>query len=121
MAGRPGHHHRGLGAERISRADAPEGFTDRYLYVSRNVDGDILNLLDETQETVVFYNQQESERGAILFDFALIYLGFAVILMLAAIWVGLWFAERSRPIGRLAGCRTASGGRSERASRRTGR
>ncbi|MEM6480079.1 MAG: ATP-binding protein, partial [Pseudomonadota bacterium] len=32
------------------------------------------------------------------------YLGFAVILILAATWAGLWFAERlSRPVGRLAG------------------
>ncbi|WP_421704410.1 ATP-binding protein [Aliiroseovarius sp.] len=78
-------------------------FSDHLLYVSRDVDGDILNLLDETQETVVFYNQQESQRGAILFEFALIYLGFAVIMIIAAIWVGMWFAERlSRPIGRLA-------------------
>ena len=46
-------------------------FADRYLYVSRTVDGAILNLLDETQETARFYQQQESERGRRLFDFAL--------------------------------------------------
>ncbi len=76
---------------------------DRYLYVSRNVDGDILNLLDQTQETATFYRQRESERGKVLFEFGLVYLGFAVILILAAIWLGLWFAERlARPVGRLA-------------------
>ena len=79
-------------------------FLDRFLYVSRTVDGDILNLLDETQETAAFYNQLEQERGRIFYQFGLIYLGFAVILILAAIWLGLWFAERlSRPIGALAG------------------
>lgn len=78
-------------------------FVDRYLYVSRRVDGDILNLLDDTQETATLYHQLESERGTILFEFGLLYIGFAVILILAAIWLGLWFAERlSRPIGRLA-------------------
>ena len=52
----------------------------------------------------MFYQQQESERGRRLFEFGLIYLGFAVILILAAVWLGLWFAERlSRPVGRLAG------------------
>ncbi|HKL70572.1 PAS domain-containing sensor histidine kinase [Salibaculum sp.] len=81
-----------------------ENFTDRYLYVTRPVDGDILSLLDETQETVELYGQLENERGRVLFEFGLIYLGFAVILILAAIWVGLWFAERlSRPVGRLVG------------------
>ena len=79
-------------------------FADRYLYVTRTVDGSILSLLDETQQTVALYQQLESERGRILFNFGLLYLGFAVILVLAAVWGGLWFAERlSRPVGRLAG------------------
>lgn len=81
-----------------------DAFADRYLYVSRDVDGRILSLLDKTQETVKVYNQLEAERGRILLNFALIYLGFALILILAAVWLGLWFAERlSRPVGRLAG------------------
>ncbi|WP_166416272.1 sensor histidine kinase NtrY-like [Cochlodiniinecator piscidefendens] len=79
-------------------------FNDRFLYVTRDVDGEILNLLDDTQETVALYNQLESDRGRMLFEFGLLYLGFAVILVLAAIWLGLWFAERlARPVGRLAG------------------
>jgi two-component system nitrogen regulation sensor histidine kinase NtrY len=78
-------------------------FADRFLYVSRDVDGEILRLLDETQETIRLYNQLERERGRILFEFGLLYLGFALILILAAVWLGLWFAERlSRPVGRLA-------------------
>ncbi|MGB8812375.1 MAG: PAS domain-containing sensor histidine kinase [Paracoccaceae bacterium] len=81
-----------------------DAYADRYLYVSRNVDGSILSLLDETKETVRLYQQLESERGRLLFEFGLLYLGFALILILAAVWLGLWFAERlSRPVGRLAG------------------
>ncbi len=88
-----------------------EAFTDRYLYVTRTVDGSILTLLDETQETVQLYNQLESERGRLLFNFGLIYIGFALILILAAVWLGLWFAERlSRPVGRLAGAAERVGG-----------
>ncbi|WP_102107181.1 sensor histidine kinase NtrY-like [Oceaniglobus roseus] len=110
-------------AEDISRAEAGEtvviedwgvnefralrrldGLGNRLLYVSRDVDGKILSLLDDTQESVRLYNQLENERGRILFEFGLVYLGFAVILILAAIWLGLWFAERlSGPVGRLAG------------------
>lgn len=79
-------------------------FVDRYLYISRDVDGEILSLLDETKETVRLYQQLESERGRLLFEFALVYLAFAVILILAAVWLGLWFAERlSGPVGRLTG------------------
>ncbi|MEC3860986.1 PAS domain-containing sensor histidine kinase [Mesobacterium sp. TK19101] len=85
-------------------------FVDRYLYVSREVDGGILNLLDDTQETARFYQQQESERGRRLFDFALLYLGFAMLLIMAAVWLGMWFAERlSRPVGRLTGAAQSVG------------
>nr|WP_249219254.1 PAS domain-containing sensor histidine kinase [Loktanella sp. SALINAS62] len=79
-----------------------ETFPDRYLLVTRPVDGEILALLDETEATVALYEQLERDRGALLFQFGGLYLGFAVILILAATWLGLWFAERlSRPVGRL--------------------
>lgn len=82
---------------------ALNAFPDHLLYVSRDVDGKIFKLLDETQETGRFYQQLESQRGRKLFEFGLIYLGFASILVLAATWLGMWFAERlSRPVGRLA-------------------
>ncbi|MEZ5912035.1 MAG: PAS domain-containing sensor histidine kinase [Paracoccaceae bacterium] len=81
-----------------------DAFVDRFLFISRSVDGNILSLLDETQETVRLYQQLEQDRGRLLFEFGLLYLGFAVILILAAVWLGLWFAERlSRPVGRLTG------------------
>ncbi len=81
-----------------------ESFVDRLLYISREVDGEILSLLDETQETIRLYQQLESERGRMLFEFGLLYLAFAVIIILAAVWLGLWFAERlSGPVGRLTG------------------
>ena len=77
-------------------------FLDRFLYITRSVDGSVLLLLDETEETYALYDQLENERGRRLFEFGLMYLGFAVILILAAIWLGLWFAERlARPVGRL--------------------
>ncbi len=79
-----------------------KAYLDKYLYVSREVDGELLTLLDDTKETAQFYQQLESERGRVLFEFGLLYLGFAVILILAAVSLGMWFAERlSRPVGRL--------------------
>ncbi|TCL09327.1 two-component system nitrogen regulation sensor histidine kinase NtrY [Shimia isoporae] len=81
-----------------------DAFVDRYLYVSREVDAEIFYLLDDTRATAQLYEQLERERGRVLFEFGLIYLGFAVILILAAIWMGMWFAERlSQPVGRLTG------------------
>ena len=88
-----------------------KGFVDRYLYVSRVVDGSILSLLDETKQTARLYHQLEADRGRLLFEFGLLYLGFAIILILAATWLGLWFAERlSRPVGRLAEAAMQVGG-----------
>lgn len=80
-----------------------ENYFDRYLYVAREVDGEILSLLDETRETVIFYQQLERDRGQLLFQFGALYLGFALILIMGSIWLGLSFAERlARPVGRLA-------------------
>ncbi len=81
-----------------------DGFPDHLIQLTRDVNGEILDLVDETQEAARVYNQLESQRGQRLFQFGLIYLGFAVILILAAIWMGMSFAERlARPVGRLAG------------------
>ena len=81
-----------------------DAFLDRFLYISRDVDAEIFHLLDDTQASARLYSQLESERGQRLFEFGMIYLGFALILVLAAIWMGMWFAERlSRPVGRLTG------------------
>lgn len=80
-----------------------DAFADYFLYVSRAVDGKILALLDDTQATVLLYQQLEADRGRLVFEFALIYLGFALVVILGAIWMGLWFAERlARPVGQLA-------------------
>ncbi|WP_341235140.1 PAS domain-containing sensor histidine kinase [uncultured Sulfitobacter sp.] len=83
---------------------ALDSYLDRFLYISRDVDGEILSLLDDTKETVRLYQQLENDRGKLLFEFGLLYVGFALILILAAVWLGLWFAERlSGPVGRLTG------------------
>ncbi|MEM6904477.1 MAG: ATP-binding protein, partial [Pseudomonadota bacterium] len=81
-----------------------QNFSDAYLYVTRDVQGDVLRLLDQTRETVQLYARLEGERDALLINYAVQYLGLALLIILAAILLGLWFAERlSRPMGRLVG------------------
>ena len=78
-------------------------YNNRLLYVSRIVDGNILQLLDETQDTVLLYQQIENERYGLLFKFGLLYIAFSLVMILLAVWIALWFAERlSKPVGRLA-------------------
>ncbi len=80
-----------------------EEYTNRLLYVSRIVDGNILKLLDETQDTVLLYQQIENERYGLLFKFGLLYIAFSLVMILISVWIALWFAERlSKPVGRLA-------------------
>lgn len=80
-----------------------DGFGDRYLYLTREVDGTLFNLLDETQKTAILYQQMESDRTAYLFNFAVLYFALALLLIVSSVLFALWFAERlSKPIGRLA-------------------
>ena len=49
-------------------------FPDHFLYVSREVDGELIGLLDDAAETAQLYQQLETERGRIVFEFGLLYL-----------------------------------------------
>ena len=80
-----------------------KGFGNRYLYVTREVDGTLFNLIDETQKTAVLYQQMENDRTAYLLNFAVLYFALALLLIVSSVLFALWFAERlSKPIGRLA-------------------
>jgi len=80
-----------------------KGFGDRYLYLTREVDGTLFNLIDETQKTAVLYQQMEHDRTAYLLNFAVLYFALALLLIVSSVLFALWFAERlSKPIGRLA-------------------
>ena len=80
------------------------GVFDSFLYLVRPVDGEALRVLADTRSMVTQYQQLESQRGDMQLIFALLYIGFAILILSAAIWFGIWFADRlARPIGRLAG------------------
>ncbi|MEL6478735.1 MAG: HAMP domain-containing protein, partial [Pseudomonadota bacterium] len=78
-------------------------FSDAFLYVTRDVQGEVLRLLDETRETVQLYDQLEADSDNLLISYALQYIVLALLIILAAILLGLWFAERlARPVTQLA-------------------
>jgi two-component system nitrogen regulation sensor histidine kinase NtrY len=80
------------------------GVFDSFLYLVRPVDGEALRVLAETRSMVSEYQQLENQRSDMQLIFAFLYIGFAVLILSAAIWFGIWFADRlARPIGRLAG------------------
>ena len=71
-----------------------KGFGDKYLYLTREVDGILFNLLDETQKTAVLYQQMENDRTAYLLNFAVLYFALALLLIVSSVLFALWFAER---------------------------
>jgi two-component system nitrogen regulation sensor histidine kinase NtrY len=75
-----------------------------FLYVARLVDAQVLDHLAETRAAVSEYENLESRRNQFQVTFALIYVTVALITLLAAIWLGLWAANRIvDPISRLVG------------------
>lgn len=77
-------------------------YVDTYLLIGRLIDPEVLAHLEQTSTAVQLYEQLEGERAGLLITFALIFFIVAILLLLAAAWVGLAFADRlSKPIGHL--------------------
>ena len=73
-----------------------------YLYVARGVNPAVVRHLRSTEAGVAEYEQLRRARGGLKFAHALMYFMISLTALLAAIWVGLWFAGRLvAPIRRL--------------------
>ncbi len=79
-----------------------DGFTNAYLFVGRLVDPRVLAHIATTENAAKLYQELEGQRSDLQITFALIFVVVALMLLLAAVWVGLAFATKlSQPIGRL--------------------
>ncbi len=79
-----------------------QGFTDSYLFVGRLVDPQVLAHIDRTKNAAQLYQELEGKRSDLQITFALIFAVVALLLLLAAVWVGLAFANQlARPISQL--------------------
>jgi two-component system, NtrC family, nitrogen regulation sensor histidine kinase NtrY len=79
-----------------------DAFVDAYLYVGRFVDPRVIGYMERTQRMVDEYHQLETGRSGIQITFAAMFTLVALLLLLAAVWVGLAFANRlAMPISRL--------------------
>lgn len=75
---------------------------DTYLYAVRPVNPVVIRQYQRASANVTEYNKLEKGRTGVQIAFALMYVAIALTLLLAAIWLGLWFANRlSEPIRRL--------------------
>jgi two-component system nitrogen regulation sensor histidine kinase NtrY len=81
-----------------------EAFVDAYLLVTRTVDPQVLAHQQGTHDAVSEYLQLNQNRGQIQLAFAALYTAVAMLILLGAISLALWAANRIvMPIGRLAG------------------
>ncbi len=79
-----------------------QNYNDTYLYIIRPVNPRVLQHLRQTRASVVEYKKLEQRRTGVQVAFAMMYLAIALTLLLAAIWLGLWFSNRLvAPIRRL--------------------
>ncbi|MFQ5784166.1 MAG: ATP-binding protein [Alphaproteobacteria bacterium] len=79
-----------------------EAFVDAYLFVGRFVDSRAIGHMERTQRAASEYERLEGRRSGIQITFALIFGVVTLLLLLAAIWLGLRFANRLvGPIGNL--------------------
>jgi two-component system nitrogen regulation sensor histidine kinase NtrY len=77
-------------------------YEDRYLFVARPFDVKVAQYLRETQEGATQYRALEERRFGVQVAFALMFVTIALVVLLAAIWIGLAFANRLvEPIRRL--------------------
>ncbi len=79
-----------------------DGLVDAFLYVGRFVDPVVLGHMKRTKSAVAQFEKLEIERADLQISFALIFVVVGLLLLLAAVWVGLMFATQlSRPISAL--------------------
>ena len=75
-----------------------------YLYTIRAVDPKVMSALRLMQENTEEYRSMEAGRTTLQIAFGILYLGFALIVLLAAIWTAIAIADRLvRPIRLLIG------------------
>ncbi|MFN7191887.1 MAG: HAMP domain-containing protein, partial [Rhodospirillales bacterium] len=97
-------------AENASRSDRVralarlDGFDDTFLLVGRFVDPSVVAHVDSTRAAVQIYQSLEAKRSGFQITFAVIFVVVALLLLLAAIWMGIAIANRvARPVGALIG------------------
>ena len=100
---------------RISALAKIDTMPGRYLYVARGVSPKVISHLQSTEQNVYEYTRLRQAKGGLKVAHGLIYFMISMTSLLAAIWVGMWFAGRFvAPIRRLiAGAQEVSKGNLE--------
>lgn len=88
--------------DRVRAAVKLNRFIDAYLVIGRFLDPSVLAQIQRTEMAVAQYRRLEQSREGILITFVMIFVIVALLLLLAAVWMGLTLATHiSRPISGL--------------------
>lgn len=69
-------------------------FENSYLYLYRVVNPNVTSQLLKARIEKIKYDQMLSQRTGLQVTFAMMFVGVAFIFLLAAVWFGMWFADR---------------------------
>ena len=95
---------RGNSEDRVRALMRLGGFGEAYLYVGRFIDPQVLAHVARNRQAVAEYERLEGQRSGFEITFAMMFILVALLLLLVAVWAGLFFATRLvRPIGALVG------------------
>ena len=70
------------------------GYEEMFLFVARPVDPEVLEFMRLTDDNISEYRQYESNRLVFQITFTIMYIGLALVLLLAALWIGIALANR---------------------------
>lgn len=91
-------------SDRVRALSRLDSIVNAFVYVGRFVDSDVLTHMDMLSRAVDDYRRLDSQRSGIQITFTMLYVIVALLLLLAAVWVGLTFANAlARPISSLVG------------------
>ncbi|NNE22051.1 MAG: PAS domain-containing sensor histidine kinase, partial [Rhizobiales bacterium] len=81
-----------------------KNFDNHFLYVYRSVNPEVIQQLAKARAEKAEYDKLLGQRTGLQLTFALMYSGVMFVFLLAAIWLGMWFADRLvEPIVNLVG------------------
>ncbi|PXA98924.1 PAS domain-containing sensor histidine kinase [Nostoc sp. 3335mG] len=70
------------------------GYEGVYLFVARPVDAEVLQYMRLTDDNITEYREYASNRLVFQITFTIMYVGLVVVLLLAALWIGIALANR---------------------------
>jgi two-component system, NtrC family, nitrogen regulation sensor histidine kinase NtrY len=81
------------GSDQVGAVVRLTAFDNTFLYVSRAIDPRVIRYQNDAEAATLEYTSLEGRRAGIQIAFAVVYSGFAVVLLLSSVWFGLFVAN----------------------------